>query len=286
MNKYFLFINIFLVLIGCSQNTSVNFDNGAVGQPIVITTFQGAAETSWVKDGSGTIYTTSRTVTFSGTCVRLVQSIIVKVDGTANGSPKSCTDGAFTWAYTFGADATHTVSFVPVLVVDGQESTVATVTKNMTIDTVAPAAPVITTNGGANMVITTPNVTINGTTSADTYNVTIADAGTLTFSQVGQTFQLDTTLLSGQSKTLSFYALDFAGNVSTADSIQVYYEPSILMSVSESSGSGLEAPATDNNLVLVSVTVSPFLTATPIIVSTPDNHKHFSGVTNVAAKNQ
>ncbi|MDZ4662066.1 MAG: hypothetical protein SGJ18_10670 [Pseudomonadota bacterium] len=281
-----LLIFIILSAVACGNKTTVKYDNASVGAELVLTTFQGANESAWKKDAAGTIHTNSRTVDFTGTCSRTIKSVIIKIDGSTSATPVCSATGNFSWSNSFGTDVAVVLSFVPVLLGDGLPSTNGTITKNLRVDTVAPAAPVITTNGGANMVITVANVTINGTTSSDTFSLTTTDNGTLSFTAVSQTFQLDSTLTSGQTKILSFTALDVAGNGSTADTIQVAYESSFTLQISDTSGSGLAAPITNSGVRLVSVSTSPFLTAAPVIFSAPDGHKHYIGVTNVSANNQ
>jgi hypothetical protein len=280
---------MFFLSAGCDQKTTLDFRNENVTATITLLTFQGNAEASWAKDSAGKIYAKSRTITFTGTCSRNIKSLVIKVDSVTSSTPPTCAKdtGDFSWSHSFGADLTSTIEFIPVLLADGNESPTNTLTKTIVVDTVAPADPAITTNGGANINISVPTVTLNGTTSADTNSVTTNDLGTLSLNTAADTFQLDTSLTVNQTKTISFTAYDLAGNASGSVSIQVTYVSagSILLKVADFSGTGISAPITNGNVKLISVTSSPILTATPVTTSSPDNLKHYHGVTNVSARN-
>ncbi len=277
---------ITLLIIGCDQKTKVDFQNENVMATITLLTFQGNQESAWPKDSSGYIYTTARTITFTGTCARNTKSLMIKVDGATAPSLPTCdkTTGDFTWSHTFGSDLTAVVDFIPILLADNQESQANKITKTIVVDTVAPADPVITTNGGGNINSPSANVTINGTTSADTYRVTSTDSGTLVFTSAAQTFQLDTVLVENQTKTISFTALDLAGNASGSVSIQATFLGSTLLKIADFTAGSLASPQTNGSVRLTHVSSSPLLPATPVINSSPGNYKHFLGVTNVSSQ--
>jgi hypothetical protein len=97
------------------------------------------------------------------------------------------------------------------------------------IDTTAPAAPVITTNGGngPGNDCTTSNASLllEGTCAADTVTIRINGSTSGVAYTPGETsWSYSGTLQSGEN-TLNVTAIDAAGNTSTPDSITITYNP-------------------------------------------------------------
>jgi hypothetical protein len=158
--------------------------------------------------------TNDNTPTISGTATAN-STVYITVDGTVVTSVTA--DGAGAWTYTSAAltSASHTV--IVRSEVAGISS--ANATSTFTVDTTAPAAPVITTPVAATTYTTDTTPTIGGTAEANsTVNVYRAGnvlIGTTTADGSGN-WTLDTSALTEASHTITARATDAAGNQGVA----------------------------------------------------------------------
>ncbi|PKK89779.1 MAG: hypothetical protein CVV64_12700 [Candidatus Wallbacteria bacterium HGW-Wallbacteria-1] len=95
----------------------------------------------------------------------------------------------------------------------------------ITLDTLPPPAPVITTNGGAALDTTATTVTIMGTCSSETVTLKAMGSTSGVIFSAGSTSWSYTGSISPGTSTLYFEAIDQVGNVSTRASIDVRCDP-------------------------------------------------------------
>jgi len=101
----------------------------------------------------------------------------------------------------------------------GNESAAGTIT--VTLDTVAPAAPVITTGSGIDFTTSNAALTVEGTCTADSAVIRVNGLSDGVDYVAGQTGWSCTVSLAEGANTFIVTAEDYAGNVSPADTITV-----------------------------------------------------------------
>jgi hypothetical protein len=112
---------------------------------------------------------------------------------------------------------------------DGAENWSASGSFTIAVDTTAPAAPVITTDGGNgpgnDYTTSTASLLLEGSCASDTITIHV-NAGTtgVAYTAGATSWSYSGTLQSGEN-TLSVTARDAAGNTSTPDSITITYNP-------------------------------------------------------------
>ena len=195
------------------------FHDSLAPPPPVITTDGG--------NGPGQDYFTDQTdVTLAGTTDP--QTTTIKVNGSVTGV--TYTAGQSTWSYvgtlSEGAndfDVTATDS-------GGNESAPARI--RVTLDTEAPAPPIITTNGGAgpgqDFLTNLESLLLEGTTTADTKFIRVnGSAGGVTY-VAGSTDWIYQDLLVEGENVLSIVAIDAAGNISDPTNITITLDLNLL----------------------------------------------------------
>jgi hypothetical protein len=234
------------VLAGC-EGVGVSLSN--VGETtfatgtLAVTTFQGASESAWKVDGTGKVYSTSSMVLFAGTCSRGVAKIYLYVNNVVATNSAACrNDGTFTIRNDVSGDGTYALRFSPTYA-DGKEISSAVVAKSLEVDSTAPMAPVIT---NTTHVTTNPSFTLNGTTpSNDTIEVIPSDTtGNLIFA--ASAFSGTYTLTPGQTKTYTFYAKDFAGNLSAGTTYTMSYIAGAFLAVTDFGSTAVNLAIPDN----------------------------------------
>jgi hypothetical protein len=151
---------------------------------------------------------------------------------------------------------------------------------SLVVDTIAPAAPIIITNNGLDFSATSPNQTLQGTTSGDTTQVISNDpSGKITFS--GTQFTLDTIVNISIAKLIAIYALDFAGNQSPPATITIRPRTALLPSAGFSGAALPSGTLGSQGLARMEVTVAPFITTLTNNVSSSGTLKLNTGIIQV-----
>ncbi len=147
----------------------------------------------------------------SGTCATTLQC-----SGTLTAS------GAVSITVTGGTDtvATLTTSATDTLITDSDSV-------DLTVDKTPPADPVITTNGGADFNVISPDVVIQGTVAADTAMIQVQTVAAGVFTDVAgyvagsTTWTYNGTIDLGLTVPYCFQAIDGVGNISLTDCVNV-----------------------------------------------------------------
>jgi len=257
---------------GCSSDKAKGFTisgHGNAKRQITLLTIEGAPAPSWKTDSKNNVYINSRTLTLGGTCVAL-GSFLVYGQNKLLTPPALCDQNAnFSWAHTADADGTLALEF------RASDSTVLGST-SIVVDTVAPPAPIITTNSGASFTVYNPSQTIAGTMSTDTHQITSDDPlGKVTFS--GTQFELNTVLGFASTKTFSIYAVDLAGNQSPPAHITIQYQASASLVSTGFSGAGLPSGTLGSQGLarMEGISVAPIITTAATGISNPGS-KHLN----------
>ena len=170
-------------------------------------------------NGAGVDYTTSEaSLTLVGTCDAISQEILVNSSTTG----VTYTPGETTWS--FSTTLSEGDNAFSVIAVDGLSASPAD-SITVTLDTTAPAAPVITTDGGngAGVDYTTSeaSLTLAGTCDASSEEIQVnASVTAVTYTPGETTWSFPATLSEG-ANSFSVVAIDAAGNSSGPDSITV-----------------------------------------------------------------
>jgi uncharacterized repeat protein (TIGR01451 family) len=183
-----------------SNTNSFTVDTTAPGAPVVTAPANGSR-------------TNDTTPTVSGTA-EANSTVTVRIDGAVVGTTTA--DGSGNWSFTPAtalAEGAHTVNATAT---DGAGTVSPTSNTNtFTVDTTAPAAPVIT--APSNNANTTATPAISGTAEANSTVTVLVDGqpvGTTTADAMGRWTFTPTTPLTGGPHTLTATARDSAGNTS------------------------------------------------------------------------
>ncbi len=167
-------------------------------------------------NGGNDVSTKIATLTLSGNCSATTTAI--HVYGSANNV--TYTPGATTWFYTYTLSSQGTSLFYVTalnLIGESERDTI-----QVTYDTIAPAAPVITAPmGGNNFRTNVAALTLSGTCSADTNTFQVNGSPAVVTRLTSTTWSYSTTLATQGATLFSVRALDLATNVSPADTITV-----------------------------------------------------------------
>lgn len=217
----------FLGTAGCSKTQYIGKANGKRSSargylPVSLKTFQAREIDGWTSvSTSQKLFSTSRSLSFSGTCERGVFAVRLSYAGGASSAPADCSSGSFELSHAVLADGNVELNF-EALNRDGTAR--ADVLKfPVTIDTIPPSAPTITSNRGRALASLGDTVTIEGTYSSDTAELRASPVGTLTVHASQREFSYPVTLTLGQTATLRFVAVDEAGNESEETVYKVSY---------------------------------------------------------------
>ena len=189
-------------------------------------------------------------------------------------------DGTYVLSDSVVGDGTYAVRIAPSYA-NGTEISSAVISKSIEVDTTIPAAPIITT---VSHVTLTSSFTLNGTTpSPDTVLVVQSDtSGSLLFSALA--FSSVYNLTAGQTKTYTFFAKDFAGNISAGTSFTMSFLAVISLIATDFSGVANNLPISDGGgggSTLEATTGSPFiLSVNPKVGS--DGTRLTTGITRIA----
>ncbi|MBI4556403.1 MAG: PKD domain-containing protein [Candidatus Hydrogenedentes bacterium] len=169
-----------------------------------------------ITSNGGNDYATNQTpVSLQGTCAPDTNQI--RVSGTTTG----VTYAAGQTSWTYGGTLSEGANTFNVTALDaaGNESAPDTIT--ITLDTAAPNAPVITTNGGADYLTNIAALTLQGACASDTAQIHVnGSTSGVTYTPGGTNWTYSATLSDG-TNPYSVTARDAAGNESTADTITI-----------------------------------------------------------------
>lgn len=186
-------------------------------------------------NGPGANFTTNSTaLVLTGTCSTSLTSI--KVNNSLTGV--SYVPGSANWSYT--RNLAQGANVLSVTGVNTQSLTSAADTITITLDSIAPATPVITTNGGKGVGLSfatdNPALVLTGTTTSDTSAILMNGSRTgVTYVPGARNWIYANTLVKGLN-TFSVKALDAAGNSSSPRSISVTLSTVTPLSDTDSDG--------------------------------------------------
>jgi hypothetical protein len=212
-----------------ADRIEVTLDSVAPAIPVITT------------NGGADFSTAVPQVTFQGTCS--TDTAALRVNGTTTGVSRL--PGSVNWSYS-GTLAAGVNSFeVTGMDLAGNVSGPALI--GITLDTVAPDAPVITTNNGESFTTVEPSVLLEGTCASDAIEIRMnGSVDGVTFLTGSTTWQFSGALIEG-ANVFDVTALDAAGNTSAPDSITVTRDDD---STTEKLRTVVEIDAVSNNLVL------------------------------------
>ena len=180
---------------------------------------------------TGVVQTTTTPVV-TGTAIANAM-VTIYLNGTQAGQVVASAGGA--WSFTPGVALPQGVNTVHATASNAGGTSANSTSNSFTIDSVAPAAPVVTTpTNGATIGTTTP--TILGTAEATALVTLTIDggAGATTSADVGGNWSYTTGVLTRTAHTVAATARDAAGNVSSTSGISTFTiaTPPIVTSVS------------------------------------------------------
>lgn len=271
-----------IVFTNCAKPPASDEGGNSEVQKLDINTLQGLKKDQWKIDTKNNAYINSRNISVTGTCTA-INRITAFVNGAPIGESIPCdSNNSFKFNYTALMDGNYLFHFQKFSV-DQQSasdtpaplsetrpasssvtiSAAGATEQNVVVDTVPPSLPVITTNGGSDMLIFDNTFSIIGTTDLDTINVLQVDStrpASLNFnlnsSGLGA-FQMDGTAEWGTSVLYSFVAVDLAGNQSAPARIRVGYNGSVLIFTLSSSVATSSSVTSSNGMNLVQTNVTP-----------------------------
>ncbi|MBI4557841.1 MAG: PKD domain-containing protein [Candidatus Hydrogenedentes bacterium] len=136
-----------------------------------------------------------------------------------------------TTLYSAVIDSADVMTITPKLNQTGSQTATLTLTDSdgltatqdisIKVGSSGPAAPVITTNGGANYSTNQSSLTLNGTCANDTNQIRVNGSASGVTYTAGQTTWTYTTTLAAGANVLSVTAVDAVGNISSPGSITV-----------------------------------------------------------------
>ena len=176
-------------------------------------------------------YVNKHSVEFRGQCARGVQSVQINAGSQVLGNTPCDKDGTYVWASQM-VDNEYELSFSPVIK-GGESSTTQAIAQTLIVDTIAPPTPVIRTNNGHNVVTINSQVSIDGSATGNVSSIIASGNGILSTSSDSTQFSYNLSLEEGETTTLSFFAVDFAGNRSDSVSIVVSRMGNLAMNGSE-----------------------------------------------------
>jgi hypothetical protein len=195
--------------VSAADTITVTFDNLAPAAPVIT-----------APNGGGDFLTKVSALTLSGTCAADTNAI--QVNGSAAGVTYS--PGATTWSCSTTL-STQGANVFSVTVRDLATNVSAADTIAVTFDNIAPATPVITTNGGSDFSTDIAALTLSGTCSADTNAIEVNGSATgVAYTPGTTTWSYSTTLSTEGANLFSVTAIDLATNASAADTITVTYD--------------------------------------------------------------
>ncbi|MBC7693623.1 MAG: hypothetical protein H7222_17795 [Methylotenera sp.] len=235
-----------VALCSCNESTitwsALGTASSTAAANLSLTKFQGDLPALWRVDGSGTLYTRSLTLSFTGQCSRGIGTIDVYVNNSVSDTHAACNNNnTFSWSASVPSDGNYVLRFSPNYA-NGTAIASAVISKTIEAISTPPLAPVITTTGG---ITTSPTVSIAGTApSPSTVAIIQSDSsGSLSFSSLA--FNVNYTMNPGQTKTYTFNAVDFAGNISAGSSVTFSYLAAAFLLATDFSGAGVSAPKMD-----------------------------------------
>ena len=178
-------------------------------------------------NGPGQGFTTNQpAMTLEGTTASGTAEI--RVNGSTEGV--SYTQGQTVWSYT--TTLNEGVNTFSVTAWDFVENDSAPAMIAITLDTEAPPAPIITTNGGAgpgeDFVTNIDTLVLQGTTSNDTMAILVNGGNLGVIHEPNATTWSFSTLLAPGNNLFSVVAVDAAGNASEPATITVEFDASFL----------------------------------------------------------
>jgi len=272
-----------LVNITASNPISTGVTVNGVSAPavsLVVNTFQNLPQSQWITDSSNVAYTSTSTLMFGGTCSRGIAAVDIYIGGTLAGTSPCGFSGTFSWTNTSTTgDGTYTVRVTPVAG-DQKEYTGADWSQSITVDTVAPAAPIITSPTAT--VTNSSAVTIAGTVSStNTFKIVSSVPPTsASFSYPG--FSDNFTMTPEETTTFTFYAQSRAGLTSPGTSITICYLASAVLSAFDTTGAAITTSVLDSNgsgKMFSSISSTPYLMSTEPMISS-DSHLLITGFYN------
>lgn len=216
VTKRLLFISFCAIALGCGKKkeTPANADFDPL--QISITKFQGNDSSQWKMNADGKLLTNLSTLDFEGVCGPKVVALVLKINGVAISTNPVCDDDSL-WSYSgslAGADGDTMVEVIG-LDAEGNQGTDYLISKTVLKDTVAPTISGITAPFTDPQVVINAAVGVSGTLTGDVATMTCSDSsGTFSINTSGGTFTFTTFINEGETRTLTFRALDETGNVS------------------------------------------------------------------------
>ncbi len=205
-------------------------------------------------NGPGVDYTTSNpSLTLSGTCDASAQEI--QVNSSATGV--TYTPGETTWS--FAATLSEGANLFSVVAIDGVPNTSPADTITVTLDTTAPAVPVITTDGGngagVDYATSEASLSLAGTCDASSEEIQVNASTTgVTYTPGATTWSFSTTLSEG-SNAFSVVAVDALLNASAEDTITVTLDttaPAVpIITTDGGNGTGVDYTTSNAPLTLI-----------------------------------
>ena len=247
----------FLLLTSCLDGSS----NIAVSEKDIhgifeILTIQAKPRAQWATDASGKVFTNNRKVEVGGSCFRGVAKIYGYIDGVLVSDTAPCgSTGKYIWTHTFPSDGSFAITLSPAL----NNGTILSqqAIETIIVDTMPPAAPVITTNGGVAFVSSVPNVLIEGLVSSEVVKLEASNQNAvLSFFDSLDSFQYLIVLATSETRTLSFFAYDLAGNKSLPAQITISFLANAKLAISTFSGANVVGSGVGNSGIAVMPMVS------------------------------
>ncbi|MEN9723431.1 MAG: hypothetical protein RJB38_1417 [Pseudomonadota bacterium] len=186
-----------------------------------ISQFQGAPPAQWRLDPDDRVYSKSRNLVFSGTCSATVSKLQVFQGASALSGPAPCTAGAFSLSLTTASDDAFSLDIRARDLSD--QLTLDSKSLVVVVDTIPPAAPVLTSHVSPTIALTTENEPIEGALATDTVSITASDNRSITVNLGTHEFSYTAGLSSGGTKLVQLYAFDFAGNSSAPLSLDLSF---------------------------------------------------------------
>jgi hypothetical protein len=253
--QFFFAQCLFFTLSACTKMsiTATGREIAAVRDakaPVFVTRAQDTTPDTLSRDPKGRIHTNSRTLKFEGTCTRGVLAAVVLRGSERLGEEAACdAAGKFSWSYRFEEDL-HTELKLFAKMTSGLTQVGGTT--QWVVDTVAPNAPFVTTNLGEDFYGNRQIVALEGWTPNETATLeTVTGSTGLVYTPAADPvmkgasdlpFGYQIQIAEGQTRHLSFVAVDYAGNRSSPSRIGVSNLARANLRFSAHSGAAIHRP--------------------------------------------
>lgn len=228
---------------------------------ITIDAINSAPPAQWRLDALGKAYVNRSKVQITGYCPRGIRQVKLTSAGSALGANADCgVDGRFAWSGNL-PDATYPLSFNPVFGGTPPPRAFPPTQQTLVVDTVPPPPPVILTNRGIAIRSLNPSISLEGENDADADTMQVTGQGSLRPIHGIALFDFDVSLAAGETRTVTFVAVDFAGNRSDPTTIDLSHLATVAIDDRGFIGHSRNGPvnSADGRWTMDSSSVAPML---------------------------